>query len=109
MLYEVITEGEFLLGDADTDLTTVTKLTEEHLAGNNVADFLLHQPTERPGAEERVVTRITSYNVCYTKLLRMGSFVFPVGKLDHIKHVGGESKPVTKLLNDHSRTDNREV
>src|SRR5438132_9319511 len=51
----LIDEGELVAGGADRHVADVFQRAEEHLIGQRVSDFLLHDTRERARAELRVV------------------------------------------------------
>ena len=89
MLYEVITPGKFLpatdyatgfrsssiaIGDLDGDGRMDLAVANPVTSGSNGSISILLQDTGNPGVFLPAVNypgRITSYNVCYTKLLRI--------------------------------------
>ena len=88
MLYEVITHGASFLGDAALAIV----VTADPLASDvwiedaSIASLMIQLQAEDMGLgscwiqirERYTATRITSYNVCYTKLLRIGNIIFSV-------------------------------
>ena len=69
MLYEVITEGDLLEGEK-TDCQRKQQRSHSELTADQCRKGFHGEPGVFEIPEQSEIDRITSYNVCYTKLLR---------------------------------------